>query len=171
MSARLSDIIIGKMPLITSLLLIVTLVLCGAYAGLALMCQIGVLPAMRQLRPNAYADAWQAMDGYMDRSMPPFKVSLLLLNLAACGVLIADHRQALATCCAISFVLSLAGLVLTIRKQLPLNTMLKTLPAGTPDHVLLRIREQTVRNFSVRFVLASLAFITLSVGVLVWPVY
>lgn len=158
------------MLVLATVLVIVTLVLCGAYAGLVLMCQIGVLPAMQTLSPQAFADAWRAMDARMERSMPPYKVTLLIVNLATAIVLLFLHQRALAVCAAISFLLSLAGLILTIRGQVPLNRELKELTAAATDDRLSRILSQTIRNFSERFVLAAAAFVSLAVGVVLWPV-
>lgn len=133
------------------------------------MCQIGVLPAMRLLTPNSYADAWRAMDSYLDRSMPPYKISLLLVTAGSVLVFAIQHRMVQATLCATSFVLSLTGLGLTMAKQLPLNSKLKDLPQPSPDAVLMDIREQTFRNFTVRFFLALASFIVLCVGATFWP--
>lgn len=152
------------MSSLTSALVALTLLLTGSYAGMALMCQIGVLPAMRKLSLQAYAEAWRAMDSFLDRSMPPFKLTLLLANAAAVACLARDHRTRFALFASASFVLSLLGLVLTITRQLPINRQLKALPAGNSDDILLRLREQTVRNFSVRFVLAMCAFALLILG-------
>ena len=135
-----------------------------------LMCQIGILPAMRQLSLSAYADAWRAMDAYMDRLMPPYKGSLLLLNAATVVLSAVQHHLALAIAAGLSLLFSVAGLVLTVRQQLPLNAQLKALPAGTPEAVLLPIREQTIQGFTVRFFLAAAAFVSLCLGVVFWPI-
>ena len=157
------------MLILTAVLLVLTIVLCGAYAGMILMCQIGVLPAMRLLRPAADADAWRAMDVYLDRLMPPYKGALLLINAALTVSLALEHRFTLSIATGLSLLLSIAGLVLTVRGQLPLNTKIKQLPAGTPDDVLSDIRERTVRGFTVRFVLAQAAFLVICCGAIVWP--
>lgn len=153
----------------TQLLLTLTLLLCGAYAGMVLMCQIGVLPAMRRLQPKAYADAWRAMDFYLARSMPPYKLSLLLLNAATIVCLYLQHRSSLAMAAVGSFLFSVAGLVATVRGQLPLNAKLQSLPADAADHLLIDIREKTVKGFSVRFFLAATAFVVLAIGVVYSP--
>ncbi|MBE7181669.1 MAG: hypothetical protein INR71_10770, partial [Terriglobus roseus] len=59
---------------------------------MALMCHIGVLPAMRDLRPASFADAWRSMDVYMDKLMPPYKGALLLVTLASLVLLWLQHR-------------------------------------------------------------------------------
>ena len=158
------------MSTVTSVLLSLTLLLTGAYAGMILMCQIGVLPAMRQLSLGAYADAWRAMDTYMDRLMPPYKGSLLLINTATLILLAFQRRTPLAAAAAVSLICSVSGLVLTVRQQLPLNAKLKTFKAGAPDSVLLDIREQTVKGFTSRCFLAAAAFLALCVGVVFSPV-
>ncbi len=155
------------MATLSTVLLILTIVLCGGYAGMILMCQIGVLPAMRLLRPDAYADAWRAMDTYLDRSMPPYKGSLLLINAALTISVALQHRSALAIATGLSLVLSVAGLVLTVRGQLPINAQLKQLAAGAPDDVLIDLRERTARGFTVRFVLAQAAFLVLVCGAII----
>ncbi len=156
------------MQIAAQLLFLLTLVLCGGYAGMVLMCQIGVLPAMRDLSLSAFADAWRAMDSYMERLMPPYKLSLLLINAAAFVVVILQHRNPiLAFSLGASFLCSAAGLVLTVRGQLPLNAQIKT--PGLPAEILGSIREKTIAGFRVRFILAALAFLVLCVGVVFSP--
>lgn len=157
------------MLLVTAVLLVLTLLLCGGYAGMALLCEIGVLPAMRALSPSAFAETWRAMDSYLDRSMPPYKITLLLVNLAATVCLLLLHHRALAVCAAASFLLSLAALVLTIRKQLPLNRQIKALADQPVSERLVTLRQQTSRNFTQRFVLALLSFAILATGAIFWP--
>lgn len=159
----------SAMSTLSSVLFSLTLLLCGGYAGMILMCQIGILPAMRQLRLSAYADAWRAMDSYMHRLMPPYKGSLLLVNAATVISLAVQRRFPLAVACGVSLFFSVFGLVLTVRRQLPLNARLKALPADASDTLLLDIREQTVRGFSVRFFLAAAAFAVLCCSVPFWP--
>lgn len=158
------------MHTLSLLLVFLTLCLTGIYAGMCVMCQIGVLPAMRLLSLQAYVEAWRAMDFYLDRSMPPFKVTLLAASLGATVVLAMQHRNHLAACLGLTFVCSLVALVLTITMQLPLNRKLQTLPPDTSADTLLAIREHTVHNFAVRLVLAIAAFIIPCAGVLIWPV-
>lgn len=153
------------MQTLTSTLLVLTLLLCGCYAGMSLLSQIGILPAMRRLRPSTYADAFGAMDFYLDRSMPPYKLSLLVVTLALCICLLLQHRTALALAAGSSFLLSLMALIVTVAKQLPLNRQLKNLPEGTPDDVLIGIREASVRNFMARCIMAVLSFAILCFGV------
>ena len=161
--------IIGAMATLSSIALALTLILCGGYAGMILMCQIGVLPAMRQLRLSAYAEAWRAMDAYMGRLMPPYKSCLLLINTVAVVTLALEHRLATAVAAGVSLILSVAGLVLTVRQQLPLNAKLKALPGSAAETELLEIREGTVRGFRVRFGLAAASFVILCCGVTFWP--
>ncbi|MBE7157508.1 MAG: DUF1772 domain-containing protein [Rhodospirillales bacterium] len=156
--------------MLTLLCVGLTLLLCGGYAGMISMCQIGVLPAMRRLQPSAYAEAWRAMDLYMDRAMPPYKGALLLVNVLTVILLVVQHFSALAMAAGVSLLFSILGLLLTVRGQLPLNAKLKTLPAEVPEAVLLDIRDRTIRGFSVRCVLAILAFLVLCLGVVLWPV-
>lgn len=158
-----------SLHLLSAILLTLTLLLCGFYAGMTLMCQIGVLPTMRRLDLHAYAQAWRVMDSFMDRAMPPFKLTLLALNLAATISLAMEHRNPLAGLTFLSFLLSLSALVLTIRLQLPLNAQLRMLPANADADTLTSIREQTVHNFAVRMILALLAFSLLSAGTVFLP--
>ena len=151
-------------------LLALTLILSGAYAGLVLMCEIAILPAMQRLSLPAYADAWRAMDASLDRSMPPYKACLLLVNGAALALLVVQRRVPLATFTGASLLCSLGGLLLTVRKQLPLNAQLKALPADAPTAVLLDIREKTIRGFKARMVLAAGSFLALCFGIVFWPV-
>lgn len=96
--------------------------------------------------------------------MPPYKLSLLLTNSATIICLLLLHNNYMAAAAGFSFVLNIIGLVLTITKQLPLNAQLKSLGSEAPADVLLAIREQTVRNFGVRLIVAALAFVVLVVG-------
>lgn len=162
-------LIIGSMHLATLFLLLFTLLLCGGYAGMVLMCQIGVLPAMRDLSASAWAESWCAMDVYMGRRMPPYKGSLLLVNTITLVLLLMQHRPGLAIAASISLACSVAGLVLTVRRQLPLNARLKSLAFDGTEQELLRIREQTVAGFRARFYLAFTAFAALACGVLATP--
>lgn len=155
------------MLLATDCLLFVTLALCGAYAGMALMCHIGVLPAMQDLSPRSFADAWRAMDAYMDKLMPPYKGALLLATLATLVLLVAQRRTVLACCILISLFLSVAGLVATIRGQLPLNAEIKKADVAEPR--LVEIRTRTVAGFRTRTVLAMFAFFSICFGVIFWP--
>ena len=154
----------------SAVLLTLTLLLCGGYAGMALMCQIGVLPTMRQLSPKAYAEAWRIMDGYMDRSMPPFKISLLVLTAATFVSVALEHRFWLAGGTAVSFLLTLAALVLTVRKLLPLNAQVRNWTPGSSEDSLRLLRDQIAQNFSVRFWLAAASFVVLCGGAIFWPV-
>jgi hypothetical protein len=146
------------------LLLTLTILLCGSYAGMALMCQIGIFPAMRQLTLHAYADSFRAIDRPMDRLTPPYKLSLLLINAATTVCLGLLHNTYMAAAAGLSLVLNIIALVITITKQLPLNAQLKSLGPEAPAEILLAIREQTVRNFAVRLIVAMLAFVVLVVG-------
>jgi hypothetical protein len=159
--------IIPLMPTLTSCLLGATLLLSGGYAGMVLMCQTGVLPAMRDLTPNAFADAWRAMDTYMERLMPPYKGSLMLVSLVTVILLCLQHRCMLAVCVAINLMCSIAGLVLTIRGQLPLNAKIKA--GGLSPEEIISIRNKTLTGFRTRFVLAAAAFLALCIGVIAWP--
>ncbi len=157
------------MFVLAQVLLSLTLLLCGCYAGFAVFCQIGVMPAMRRLPLASYADAFRAMDHFLDRSMPPYKLTLLLVNLSLGVVALLLHRRHLAAAVLLAFFCNIAALVLTVRKQLPLNTRLKQLPGDVSDVVLLDLREQTIRNFMERCVVSVLAFAVLCVGAVVWP--
>ena len=159
------------MQSVTTVLLFLTLLLCGCYAGMTLMCQIGVLPAMCRLTLPAYADAFRAMDFYLDRSMPPYKLTLLAVNLATLVCVALQHRTPLAVAVGAACLLNVVALVLTIRKQLPLSAELKRLGSDAAEPLLLNIREQTVRNFMGRSVVAMIAFIALCTGVLLWPLH
>lgn len=151
------------------ILLFLTLLLCGCYAGFAVFCQIGVMPALRRLSLPAYADTFRAMDHFLDRSMPPYRITLLVLNLGLGIVALLLHRRHLAAAVLITFLCNVAALVLTVGKQIPLNTRLKQLPGDTDDGILLDIREQTVRNFMERCVVSVLGFAVLCVGAVLWP--
>ena len=61
-------------------MLALTLLLSYGYAGMILVCQIAVLPPIRQLRPNDYADAWQVVDLYTDHLLAPDLSSLTIIN-------------------------------------------------------------------------------------------
>ena len=134
---------------------------------MVLMCQVGLLPGLSDLSPRSFAESWRATDRHMDKLMPPYKGSLLLFTLVTAVLLWLQHRPLLAACCAASLLMSIAGLVLTIRGQLPLN---REIQAGTPpDSRLLEIRDQTVAGFRTRFFLAALSFVSLCIGVVFWP--
>ncbi len=160
----------GTMPLVDSILLLLTLLLSGGYAGLVLMCQIGLMPGLREVSLRTYAEAWLAIDRYMDRRMPPYKGSLLLLNAALIVSLVLHHKGMLAAAASLSLLCSVAGLAVTIRKQFPLNARIKELQRTAPDGVLLDIRNQTAANFPLRLWLAAGSFASLCVGAIFWPV-
>ncbi len=158
------------MRTLTLVLFSVTLLLCGAYAGMALFCQIGVLPAMRRLNRGAYVATWGILDGLMERSMPPYKVTLLAVSLASASCLYAQHCAQLAAATAFSFLLSLGGLVLTIGKQVPLNRAISGFPESEDERLLVAMRDQTEKNFALRLGMALLAFTALCGGIVLFPI-
>ena len=103
--------------------------------------------------------------------MPPYKLTLLAVNLATLVCVALQHRTPLAVAVGAAFLLNMVALVVTIRKQLPLNAELKRLRSDAAESLLLKMREQTVRNFMERSVVSMLAFIALCAGVLLWPLY
>ncbi len=148
------------------LLLTLTLFVCGAYCGMTLFCQIGLLPAMRIVPPQTFAETWRAVDRFMDRLMPPFKLTLILLNLALTIVAYRNGQIPVATYAGISLLLSLLALVLTITMQLPVN---KRIATATSEEQLLDLLAETNGNFALRFVLALVAFLTLCIGATHFP--
>ncbi len=158
------------MQTLTTILFTLTLLLCGAYAGMALFCQIGVLPTMRRLNRKAYLSTWSILDGLMERSMPPYKISLLVVNLVTVICLCAQHHARLAAATAFSFLLSLGALVLTIWKQTPLNRAIISFPEHQDDLVLLAMRNQTEKKFAVRLGMALIAFAALCIAVVLVPI-
>ncbi len=159
-----------SMHTLNALLFFLTLLLCGAYAGMALFCQIGVLPTMRNLDTATFVTVWRILDRYMARSMPPYKVTLLALTLASSISLFVQHQTSLARLTAASFLLTLAALVLTVWKQLPLNTQMSSLPANTDRSTVVALLDRTVKNFGVRLVLAVVAFAVLCLGAVAYPI-
>ena len=154
----------------TTILLALIQLLCGLYAGMALMCQIGLLPAMRRVAPSTYAETFRAVDALMDRAMPPFKLTLLLFTAATAVCLFVQRQMPLALVVSFSFACSLVALVLTITKQLPVNARLRGLPRDAEDRVLVKILDVTIRNFEVRLWFALASFAALCFGVAIWPV-
>lgn len=153
------------------ILLTLTVLLCGAYFGMTLFCQIGLLPAMRSIEPTAFIQTWRAIDGYMDRAMPPFKLTLLALTAANTVTLYLTGQCSLASCTAISFLCDLIALVLTITRQLPVNKRIAALPPTAATSLALDLLRSTEANFTVRFLLALLAFAALCVGVTHYPIH
>lgn len=72
----------GTTPLVGLHLLFFTLLLYGGCAGMVLMSQTGLMPGLREVSARTYAEAWLGIDKLMDRYMPPYKGSLILLNVA-----------------------------------------------------------------------------------------
>ena len=143
------------------ILLTLTLFLCGAYFGLTLFCQIGLLPAMRPVAPQTFQQTWRAIDTYMDRLMPPYKLTLLAVNLALAIVAYRSGQTHLATYAGISFALWLIALVLTITMQLPVN---KAIATATNDADLRTLLTKTNTNFALRFALAVVSFLALCIA-------
>ena len=136
---------------------------------MALFCQIGVLPTMRRLDRKAYVATWAILDGLMECSMPPYKITLLAVNLASAICLYAQHHAHLAAATSLSFLLSLGGLILTIAKQVPLNRAISSFPEIEEERLLLAMRDETEKNFAVRLGMALVAFIVLGVGIVAFP--
>ncbi len=158
------------MQTLNAVLFAVTLLLCGAYAGICLFCQIALLPTMRRLPRDAYVATWGILDGLLERSMPPYKLTLLSLNLVSALCLGARHYTWLAAATGLSFLLSLGGLILTLRTQVPLNRRIRAFPEGVDEHLLLAMRAQTETNFAVRLGMALGAFAMLCVGIVFFPI-
>ena len=147
------------MPLPTRVLLALLLVVSGGYAGILLFCQIALAPALRVLSLQQYAEAFRALDRFMDARMPMYKLALLLLYVATLVAIWPLRGSRLFAAVAVCLALSLCDLAINISKQLPLNKRLQGLMGEEArDEVLLEMRERTVRYFRWRFVLSGLAF-------------
>lgn len=157
------------MQTLSTVLFALTLLLCGLYAGMTLFCQIGVLPTMRRLDRRAYIATWGILDGLMERSMPPYKITLLAVSLASAAILYAQHHTQLAAATALSFLLSLGALILTMVKQLPLNRGIIAFPESGDERSLLAMRDQTEKNFALRLGMALNAFAALCAGIVLFP--
>lgn len=146
------------MQTLPQILYALSLFLTGLYAGMTLFCQLGLLPAMAKIAPQDFLRTWRPIDAIMDRAMPPYKLTLLLITLATSICFYTQHQQTRATITAASFLLSLIALVLTIAKQLPINKQIQTIPDTAPDSAIRALLQQATANFAVRLVLALLAF-------------
>ena len=104
----------------------------------------------------------------MDRAMPPFKIILLLINLALTALCVLDYHRPLALYSGISFLLILIALILTVAVQLPIN---KQIAAATNDEHLRRLLQKTGTHFTIRFVLALVAFAALCIGATHYPLH
>lgn len=159
------------MQIANIILLTLTVLLCGAYFGMTLFCQIGLLPAMRSIEPAAFIQTWRSIDGYMDRAMPPYKLTLLLLTATTTVTLYLTGQRHLAILTGISFLLGLIALVLTITRQVPVNKCIASLPPTAADSLARDLLRSTESNFTIRFVLAFAAFAALCIGVTHYPVH
>jgi len=153
------------------ILITLTVLLCGGYFGITLFCQIGLLPAMRSIGPAAFVKAWRDIDGYMDRAMPPYKLTLLGLTAVTTTTLALTCQCQLAILTGISFLLGLAALILTITRQVPVNKCIAALPPSAAESLALDLLRSTRTNFTIRFYLALAAFAALCIGVTHYPVH
>jgi hypothetical protein len=161
--------ILRIMSVASRLLLALLLVMTGCLAGILLMTEIGILPAVRSMPLESFARYWASLDAQMALRMPTYARSELLLYVVTIISMWRLRRRPLFWMVCLCLLMSARETIFTVKRQLPINRELQHIVATgsfADDAILSELREEMLHNFAIRMALAGGSFSILCLSVL-----
>ena len=157
------------MSLASRLLLAILLVMTGCLAGILLMTEIGILPAIRSMPLESFARYWASLDAQMVLRMPTYARLELLLYVVTILSMWRLRRKPLFWTVCLCLLMSAGEIIFTVKRQLPINHELQHIVATGSfgdSATLSELREEMLNNFAIRMALDGGCFTILCLSAL-----
>jgi hypothetical protein len=140
----------------------------GCLAGILLMTEMGILPAIRNMPLESYARYWATLDSQMGLRMPIYTRLELLLYVVTILSMWRLRRKPLFWMVCLCLLLKAGETIFTVRCQLPINHELQRMVAtgSFNDAILSQLRTEMLHNFAIRMALDGGSFTILCLSAL-----
>jgi hypothetical protein len=157
------------MSVISRLLFALLLIATGCLAGILLMTEIGIIPAIRNMPLEQYALYWSALDTQMAARLPAYSGVELLLYVLTIVSMWRLRRLPLFWMVCLCLLINASEIFFTVKHQVPVNRELQRIVASgavAGNAALGGLREATIQHFALRMTMSGSSFVILCLSAL-----
>lgn len=144
---------------IQKIILFITILLTGLYAGAAMYSLMGVGPAMKLMQPSSYVEFHQKLDFFMGVRMALFAKITLLVNVVLLIITIRRSAKPVIILTITAFLLFFGEIFLTVLVNVPLNEKIQLWNSNNLPIQWMEVRNKWVQYDTIRAIFAIASFL------------